>query len=108
MKLPNSSAIRGLRDIRTHSGRVDTTHIPYMRYMRITALEMEKARREKEKSSAQARIRSIDLRLSEIEDEKRALLAEDGERSNAGTRPRAGAESAHAPHDINRGFRLKY
>ena len=45
--------LRSLKDIRTHSGRVDRVVVPYMAYMKISCLEMEKARRETEKSSAQ-------------------------------------------------------
>jgi hypothetical protein len=71
---------RGLRDIRTHSGKVDRVAIPHMAYMNISCLEMEKARREKEKLSALTRVRNIDRRLQEIEAEKDVLLKKLGER----------------------------
>ncbi len=74
MRIRTKSTIKGLRDIRTRSGKVGRAGIPYMVYMNISCLEMEKARRQKEKFSAQTRIRNIDLRLSEIECEKQSLL----------------------------------
>jgi hypothetical protein len=65
---------RGLQDIRTLSGRVDQTSLPYKAYMKVTCLEMEKARRRKERDSASCRVENIDARMEEIEDEKAALL----------------------------------
>lgn len=83
MQIKTKSNLRGLRDIRTRSGRVDSSAVPYMAYMKIGCLEMEKARREKEKFSAQGRIKNIDARLSEIESEKGELLTCLGERSSS-------------------------
>lgn len=65
---------RGLKNIRTLSGRVDPGALPYRGYMQITCLEMEKARRAAERSSAARRIAEIDARVREIEREKRQLL----------------------------------
>jgi hypothetical protein len=80
MDIRKKENIRGLRDIRTRSGRVDRDDVPYMAYMKIGSLEMEKARREKEKSSAEFRIKNISMRLAEIEAEKDATLKSLGER----------------------------
>ena len=66
--------IRGLQDIPTLSGRVDQTALPYKAYMKVACLEMEKARRGKERESASFRVKNIDARFKEIEDEKAALL----------------------------------
>lgn len=66
--------IRGLQDIPTLSGRVDQTSLPYKAYMKIACLEMEKARRGKERESASFRVKNIDARVEEIEDEKAAIL----------------------------------
>ena len=66
--------IRGLQDIPTLSGRVDQTSLPYKAYMKIACLEMEKARRCKERESASYRVKNIDARVEEIEGEKAALL----------------------------------
>ena len=73
MAIPKSN-IRGLQDIRTLSGRVDQTSFAYKAYMKIACLEMEKVRRGKERESASFRMKNIDARVEEIEDEKAALL----------------------------------
>ncbi|MDQ7782300.1 MAG: hypothetical protein RDU20_05460 [Desulfomonilaceae bacterium] len=108
MRTRNRATIRGLRDIRTHAGRVESADVPYMRFMKISALEMEKARRETEKFSAEARIRNIDLRLAEIEAEKETLLAgEGGKRREAVSGP-GGERSARDRREGGKGFRIKY
>lgn len=66
--------IRGLRNVRTLSGRADRTPAPYRAYMQITCLEMERARRGAERRSADRRIAEIDARMVEIEEEKREIL----------------------------------
>ncbi len=43
--------IRGVKDIRTRSGTPDQVIVPYKAYMAITALEMEKFRRETERDN---------------------------------------------------------
>ena len=65
---------RGLNNLRTLSGRVDSGALAYRSYMQITCLEMEKARRGAERRSASQRIALIDARLSEIEASKGELL----------------------------------
>ncbi len=71
--------VRGLRTIRTMSGKVDHKSTPYRAYMQITCLEMEKARRLSERQSAEGRIQELDSRLREIEKEKAAMLQALGE-----------------------------
>ena len=70
MPVDRKSPIRGVKDIKTHTGKIDHASQPYMAYMRISILEMEKARKNKEKLAAQTRIEAIDHRLMEIEREK--------------------------------------
>jgi septal ring factor EnvC (AmiA/AmiB activator) len=65
---------KGLRDIGTLSGRVDRVSLPYRAFLKISCLEMEKARRTRERDSARQNIAKIDARLQEIEAEKAALL----------------------------------
>ena len=108
MAMQNRSTIRGLRDIRTHSGRVDAAGVPYMQYMKISALEMERARRNTEKVSAEARITSINARLAEIESEKGALLIGLGERTTTASAKSTGEGSEHARENVKQGFRIKY
>lgn len=108
MKTKNRSIVRGLRDIRTHSGRVHAAGHPYMQYMKISALEMEKARRETEKFSSEARITNIDMRLAEIEAEKESLLTDLGERGNPTQRRSAHHGSDQTVPDGKHGFRIRY
>lgn len=97
---------RGLRDIRTRSGRVDRVGIPYMAYMNISCLEMEKARREKERLSALGRITSIEKRLREIEVEKDLLLKKLGERTQDALHKATNLKNVAIQGKS--GFRLKY
>lgn len=102
--------LRGLKDIRTRSGRVDRVGVPYMAYMKISCLEMERARRETEKSSAQIRISNLDQRLAEIEVEKDATLKGLGERKSGVDHKRSKLKgtSAKAPLQDYRGFKIRY
>lgn len=97
---------RGLRDIRTHSGKVDRLAIPHMAYMNISCLEMEKARREKEKLSALNRINNIEQRLREIEAEKDVLLKGLGERTDEPLRKTSSSRDVSAP--TKSGFKIRY
>ncbi len=99
---------KGLREIRTLSGRVDQASLPYRGYMKITCLEMEKARRRSERRSATQRITDIDARLKEIEAEKAALL-EALEGRNGG-KPLAvpGFDLKPIPRRSTGGFKLRY
>jgi hypothetical protein len=72
-----------------------------MAYMRITCLEMEKARRSKERASATRLVNKIDMRFKEIEVEKDRLLRAMGERGSlsaaaqdAGPKPRPRGNTA--------------
>lgn len=112
MKLRSSSNVKRLRDLRTQSGRVDRAHVPYMAYMKISCLEMEKARRARERQSAQRRIDNIDARVAELDAEKDALLVRLGERSvndsatTAGSTANNDEQSTGAPTED--GFRIRY
>jgi hypothetical protein len=92
MAIPKKN-VRGLQDIRTLSGNVDQRSVPHRAYMRITVLEMEKARREKEKESAMHRVKNIDGRFREIEAEKDELLRAVGERERTARRQPSSTES---------------
>jgi len=100
---------RGVRDIRTFSGRVDQVALPYRAYMRISCLEMERSRRDQEKSSAMDRVGILNGRIREIEAEKDALLQGLGER--VAGRPsglKAPPPSAMRRSAATNGFKLKY
>jgi len=102
--------IRGLQDIRTLSGRVDQTSLPYKAYMKVASLEMEKVRRGKERESASFRVKNIDARVEEIEDEKAALLQALAKRDKG--RPTDARDSGAKPEPplprSGRGLRLRY
>jgi len=67
--------LKSLQDIRTHAGRVDEAAIPYKAFMKMSCLEMEKFRKERERASAMTRVNNIDRRFREIEAEKAAMLS---------------------------------
>ncbi|SMC70988.1 hypothetical protein SAMN02746065_1089 [Desulfocicer vacuolatum DSM 3385] len=96
-------SIKGVQNIKTHAGKVDHVSHPHMAYMRISCLEMEKARKNKEKSGAQKRIDMINQRLMEIEKEKAHIQRILGDTSIA-------LESSNVDHDseIKGGFKIKY
>jgi hypothetical protein len=71
---PPQRIIRGVKDIRTRSGAPDQVLVPYKAYMAITALEMEKFRRETERDNLMLRLNSVKARLQTVASEKAALL----------------------------------
>ena len=99
---------RGLRDLRTLSGRADRLALPYRAYMQISCLEMEKARRNQEKRSASQRIAIIDARLQEVEAEKAVLLQSVGERKPSDTGCAPAAASNSLPRGCKKGFTIRY
>jgi hypothetical protein len=66
--------MKSIRDIRTRSGRSDRFANAYLAYMQITCLEMEKARKGRERVSTSQRLQLLDARLLQIEIEKGQLL----------------------------------
>jgi len=104
---------RRVRDsscIPTMSGRSSQVDEPHRIHMRITCLEMEKARRGKERASAMARVEDIDQRMVAIEAEKAVLLEKLGV---LGFRAATGAGTVRAPVGAQDGeerssFRIRY
>ena len=103
MSIPKTT-IRGVQSIRTKTGTVPGHFVAHEAYMRITCLEMEKARRAKERESAMVRVRSIDARFKEMEAEKAALLAALDER----TADRLPSARQCGPGAEDNGFKIKY
>jgi len=93
---------RGLRDIRTLTGKVGGAFHPYKAYLRISHIEMEKARKNQETAAAKKLIADIAARLEEIEAEKQTLLQAMGERSGGGMPLPTG------PRRSTGGFKLRY
>lgn len=96
-----ASKLKGIRNLRTLSGRVEPPAIPYRAYMQITCLEMEKVRRGCERRSAAQRISEIDERLGEIEAEKAQILETLSAHESANTTPVAATPKRP-------GFRIRY
>jgi len=97
-----ATPMRGLRDIRTLTGRVAGASHPYKAYLRISHIEMEKARKTKESEAARERIVTIAARLEEIDAEKQALLEAMGERAAGAPRLPRG------PRRSTGGFKVRY
>jgi hypothetical protein len=72
---------RGLQDIRTLTGKLKKATLPHEAYLRISHIEMEKARKTRESEKAKQLVADIAARLKEIEAEKEALLQAMAERS---------------------------
>jgi hypothetical protein len=97
---------KGLNNIRTLSGRVDQVSLPYRSYMQITCLEMEKARRNMERTSASRRIALIDARLDQIEQAKQEMLQALATQGVPAHLP--GLELKPAPRRSAGGFKIRY
>lgn len=107
MSLPKRT-LRGLANIHTRSGSRDQVSEPYRVFLRIGALEMEKARRGQEKESALNRVWNIDRRFREIAVEKADLLETIGITvpGDAGDNPAPGPK--RAPTQNKGGFKISY
>ena len=66
---------RGLQDIRTMSERISDADNPQRKYLALAMLELERARRNKERLSSSQRVANIDQRLADITAEQAVLLA---------------------------------
>jgi len=109
---PPKRIIRGVKDIRTRSGTPGQVLVPYKAYMAITALEMEKFRRETERDNLRLRLNNVNDRLQTVASEKAALLqrlgqdaaGRPGRRPIKSSRPMRGCPAAnHAG-----GFKFQY
>jgi hypothetical protein len=97
-----------MRDIHTLSGRVDRIANPHMAYMQITCLEMEKARKGRERASALQRVEIINARLRDIEAEKATLLRALTERGAALATAQPSPGSWPVPSRRTGGLKLRY
>ena len=99
---------RTMRDIKTLSGRVDRIANPYMAYMQITCMEMEKVRKGRERESALQRVQNLDARLQEIELQKASLLRALAERAAIPVSGDITSESRPACGRTAGGLKLRY
>ena len=102
--------IRGLQSIRTLSGNENRAPHPHKAYMRIACLEMERSRREEERSSAMVRVGNIDARFNDIDAEKEAILASLAQQGHKRPSicPAPRIETAPDPQTHGPGFGIKY
>jgi len=101
--------MRGLNDIRTHSGMVEQgLTSPYKAYMKLSCLEMEKFRRGQERESARQRIENIDARFQEITAEEKEILQTLNNPDGGHPSPLQGVESKPAPPPSAGGFKIRY
>jgi len=94
--------MRGLRTIHTLAGKVDKITVPHRAHLQIACLEIEKARRTTERTSALRRLAELDTRLREIEAEQSGIfraLAAEKERTGA-VGPRLPARGRGQPFKI--------
>lgn len=99
---------KGLTSIRTLSGRVDQVSLPYRIYMQITCLEMERARRDRERRSATERIMEIDARVKQIDQAKEELLRAVSAKGKGLPARLPGIEVKPAIRRGAGGFRIRY
>jgi len=109
---PSKRISRGVKDIRTRSGTPDQVVVPYKAYMAITALEMEKFRRETERDNLALRLNNVNARLRTVESEKAVLLRRLGKEAarRPGRRPITSSRPIRdcaAAGDAG-GFKFKY
>jgi len=102
--------MRGVQDIKTHSGRADKAALPYKAYMKLSILEMEKFRRGKEKQNALDKVAQIDQRFRDIETERGEIIAALESNGERYLRPPDSADTSTvmAPRSTTGSFKIKY
>jgi hypothetical protein len=101
--MPRVLPSRGLAVLRTLAGRADRRTPSYKDYLRISFLELERARHGQEIATARRRLEMMLARCREIEIEKAAILAAAGPPAAAGLPP--GNAAARQPR---RAVRFRY
>jgi hypothetical protein len=99
---------RGVQDIRTMSERINDADNPQRKYLTLAMLALEKARRSKEKLSANQRAANIDQRLAEINLEQADLLAAAQAEQEGFARARRRVRAKEKDAQLKNGFRLSY
>ena len=99
---------RGLQDIRTMSERISDSDNPQRKYLALAMLELEKARRNKEKQSANQRVANIDQRMVEIAAAEAELLAAAEADQDASVPAKQSGQPAGSDSQSGRGFKLAY
>jgi uncharacterized protein YhaN len=99
---------RGVQDIRTMSERISDADNPQRKYLALAMLELERARRNKERRNASQRVANIDQRLADITAEQTELLsAAEAELETSALSERRGQAEDSDPQSGG-GFKLAY
>lgn len=98
---------RGLADLRTPTGRADRQIPSYKAFLRVSFLELERARHEQEIATVRRRLDFMLARCREIDAEKNEILTG---ADTAPSRPEPAAAPRNGPADnpAKRGFRFAY
>ena len=99
---------RGVEDIRTMSERISDVDNPQRKYLTLAMLALEKARRSKEKQSANRRAANIEQRLAEINVEQAELLAAAQTEQKGSARARRQTHAKEKDTQLKNGFKLSY
>ena len=100
---------RGLQDIHTMSERISDADNPQRKYLALAMLELEKARRNKEKQSANQRVANIDKRMLEIATAETDLLAAvEADQEASVPAEQSGRPAVSDSQWGRRGFKLAY
>jgi hypothetical protein len=99
--------LRGLANLRTLAGLADRQPQSYKAYLRVSFLELERARHGQEIVTVHHRLAFLVARCREIDAEKAAILA--GSSAAPGSSQSSEAAPTGRPgQSANRGFRLAY
>ena len=99
--------LRGLANLRTLAGLADRQPQSYKAYLRVSFLELERARHGQEIVTAQRRLAFLVARCREIDAEKSGILAGSGAAPPSSQSPKA-APTGRPGQSEKRGFRLAY
>ncbi len=97
---------RGLASLHTLASRADERMPAHKAYLRISFLELQRARHGQEMTTARGRLESLRTRCERIEHEKAAILASIGQ-PPAAARPRA-ASTGHSGARRKPRFQVAY
>lgn len=95
---------RGLKNIRSLSGRGGRVFLPHKAYMRLSHIELERIRRDTEKKRACQLVVDIDACVQEIDDEKAMLLQALGKNEKRSLNP----QPQPGPRRSCGGFKVRY
>jgi hypothetical protein len=95
---------RGIKNIRSLSGRGGRVFLPHKAYMRLSHIELERIRRDTEKKRACQLIVDLDACMQEIDGEKDLLLRnlEENENRRLNPQPQPGPKRSCG------GFKIRY